>query len=258
MRNLFKWTRKSHLIFLLGCSKENFFYTLHGIYLLLNYGLNCHLADRQGNTPLTYLHHLLDRGLTSEATVLCHVLQLSRCDINHVNKANRTLLSYSVAKGDSAASLTRLLLNFGAKVFNLGREDQVNLDLVESLHREREQSAFTWFLRSLMEMRMGLDNCEETIYLMGTAMGEDPNQMRSHVTRTMLHLAHSARAMGPLFQNLKQKLLPFWTKPQPLKYLCLKQIRQSLGPKKLSELRTLDLPFTMLQYLQLYWTADII
>ena len=55
--------------------------------------------------------------------------------------------------------------------------------------------------------------------------------------------------------KVRAKMAPFWTRPQRLGYLCLRQVRKSIGPKKLSEdrllLETLNIPNTMLGYLQL-------
>ena len=55
--------------------------------------------------------------------------------------------------------------------------------------------------------------------------------------------------------QVRAKMAPFWTRPQRLGYLCLRQVRKSIGPKKLSEdrllLETLNIPNTMLGYLQL-------
>ena len=64
-------------------------------------------------------------------------------------------------------------------------------------------------------------------------MGEEPEWMRTHVSRLMLELGHNFRAVGPLFQQVKRRLAPYWSQPQALKYLCLKQIRRAIGPKNL-------------------------
>ena len=70
-----------------------------------------------------------------------------------------------------------------------------------------------------------------------------------------MHLGHSRLALGPVFNEVRAKMAPFWTRPQRLGYLCLRQVRKSIGPKKLSEdrllLETLNIPNTMLSYLQL-------
>ena len=126
---------------------------------------------------------------------------------------------------------------------------------MDRLAAERERSAFTWFLRSVMEEGGGLAGRAETLSLLSHAMGDEPVRMQAHVMRVMMHLGHSRLALGPVFNEVRAKMAPFWTRPQRLGYLCLRQVRKSIGPKKLSEdrllLETLNIPNTMLGYLQL-------
>lgn len=195
--------------------------------------------DSLGNTPLLQIQHLLCRQLFTEAFEIASFMILessmsSGIKVNHVNVANRTLLTYSVVHGDACAPLTRLLLNFGAKVWPFKAVDIGDTHIIDKLYQEREQSSFTWFLRSLMERGCLLNDANETLYLLGTSMGEEPARMRRHVTRTMLQLGKGVLANGPLFLQLKGSLMPFWCKPQELRYQCLKSIRRSLGPKRLS------------------------
>ena len=72
-----------------------------------------------------------------------------------------------------------------------------------------------------------------TLELLCHAMGENPARMRAHVPRTMLELGKGAGVNGPLFVRLKERLAPFWQRPQPLRYQCLKRIRRAMGPKRL-------------------------
>lgn len=228
---------------------------MHAIYILLYIGYDTTLEDHQGNNAITSVQHMLAKGLFTEATILAHLLLLAKCNVNHVNMQDRTLLSYSVSKGDLSAPLTRMLLNFGAKVWPADHVHPSDCDVIEMIHRERERSTFTWFLRALMEQKIGMSDVNETIYLLGTAMGEEPNFMRKHVTRTMLQLGQYFNAMGPLFHEVKQRLAPYWTRPQPLKFLCLKQVRHLIGPKNMSDaqhLSNLEVPQSILQFLQLF------
>ncbi len=162
--------------------------------------------------------------------------------INRVDAAsNRTLLSCSVSYGDKSADLTRLLLNYGAKVWpaeeadpsaasgNAADDDRI----VSQLARDRDQSAFTWFLRSVMR-RQTLAGSEATLDLLCHAMGEQPCRMRRHVPRTMLELGKGAGVNGPIFLRLKERMAPFWSRPQPLRYQCLKGIRKAMGAKRLN------------------------
>ena len=49
---------------------------------------------------------------------------------------------------------------------------------MDRLAVERERSAFTWFLRSVMEDGSGLAGREETLRLLSHAMGDDPVRMQ--------------------------------------------------------------------------------
>jgi hypothetical protein len=199
---------------------------------------------------------MLAKELFQEAHLLALLfLQTGSADINHANAAGRTILSHSVAHGDAAILTSRLLINHGAKVLPANPVVDISKgsSIVAQLALERERSAFTWFLRSVMD-NSGLAGCDETISLLSHAMGDDPVRMESHVMRVMMHLGHSILAMGPVFNEIRAKMAPFWTRPQGLRYLCLRQIRKSIGPKKLSEdrlMETLNIPNTMMNYLQL-------
>ena len=154
---------------------------------------------------------------------------------NAVNAANRTLLSYAVACGDAAADLTRALLNGGARVWPSPEVDPDRLsdgEVVSALAAERDQSAFAAFVREVVR-RQSLEGFEATLDLLAHAMGEEPARMRAHVPRTMLELGKGAGVNGPLFVRLKERLAPFWRRPQPLRYQCLKRIRRAMGPKRL-------------------------
>ena len=77
---------------------------------------------------------------------------------------------------------------------------------MDRLAAERERSAFTWFLRSVMEDAggSGLAGRAETLSLLSHAMGDDPVRMQSHVMRVMMHLGHSRLALGPVFNEVSK------------------------------------------------------
>ena len=74
---------------------------------------------------------------------------------------------------------------------------------MDRLASERERSAFTWFLRSVME-EGGLDGRAETLRLLSHAMGDEPVRMQAHVMRVMMHLGHSRLALGPVFNEVSK------------------------------------------------------
>jgi len=241
------YTALHHLI--QGCSKENFALVEEAVELLLSqnnlnpttFTCNPDIYDSQDhNSPLTGLHVLLDRNMPQASLVkLAQLLLAHDFNADHINGQERTLLTYSVSKGDSALDLTRCLLNHGALILP-ARSNVV-----------RDRSAFTWLVRSLMK-EQSLDSHRETILLLCQNMAEvvGPEAMRSHTLSTMIHLGHSASVMAPLFLQLKSILAPFWSQPLDLVHLCRSSIRHSLGPKNLSLGTTkLNLPPSLSQYL---------
>lgn len=214
--------------------------------LLLETGLiDPKSQDDLGNTPLLQIQHLLRRNLFQEAADIANlILTDERVDVDHVNRKNRSLLSYSVTYADKAVGLTRLLLNTGAGVWPAPDTTSTSAsdDVIQKLTTEREQSSFTWFLRSLMDRSCYLDQASGTLYLLGTKMGEEPVRMKNHVFRTMLHLGKGAARNGALFLQLKLSLMQYWCRPQDLKYQCLKRVRSTVGPKRLARGAAARLP----------------
>lgn len=239
------FTALHHLI--QGCSKENFAPVVEAAELLLSQLETCNpnIYDLQDhNSPLTGLHMLLDRNLPQSSLVkLANLLLAHDFDANHINGHERTLLTYSVSKGDLYLDLTKLLLNHGALILP-ARSNIV-----------RDRSAFTWLVRSLMK-EQSLDGHRETILLLCQNMAEvdGPEAMRSHTLSTMIHLGHSASVMGPLFTQLRSLIAPFWSQPLDLVHLCRNSIRRSLGPKNISlGVTQLNLPPSLSQYLHYYF-----
>ena len=228
--------------------------------VLLTSGADPSATDADGNTPLLQLRSLLDAELFSEAAEVAGILiNESGCDVNAINACDRTILSYSVAHADSSIALTRLLLNSGAQVWpDVAAQtaaSQQSSSTIDALAREKDLSAFTWFLRALMRREhVTLDDAEETLYLLCIVMGEQPSRMRQHVHRTMMQLGRSRSLNGPLFRKIHSAMIPYWARPQELRYICLKSIRKSLGPKRLSSggaTSRLSLPKKLQHYVEL-------
>ena len=102
--------------------------------------------------------------------------------------------------------------------------------------------------------RFSLEKTDNTVYLLSSAMGEDPQRMKRHVSRIMLQLGgKGGAANGPLFLRLKLQMMPYWSKPQELRYQCMKNIRRSLGPKRLatSGEKKLRIPTKLQKYIKL-------
>ena len=138
-----------------------------------------------------------------------------------------------------------------------------------SLAEERHQSAFTWFLQSVMETH-SLQNTDETIKLICQGMSEEEEtsgKLKSHVLSSMIDVGkYGNRTCAPIFVELKKRMSIYWRLPQPLTYHCLKTIRKSLRRPKIvlsqasisssslemnSSLDQLNIPSRIMSYLQL-------
>ena len=104
-------------------------------------------------------------------------------------------------------------------------------DFENTCCRVRHAGHYSTLQYNFLQISQGF---ESTLELLCHAMGENPARMRSHVPRTMLELGKGAGVNGPLFVRLKERLAPFWSRPQPLRYQCLRRIRRAMGPKRLS------------------------
>jgi hypothetical protein len=229
-----------------GCSKENVKCVLEATQMILNQSeLKPDVAEfKDQDTPLTSLRHLLDRNLPQESLLHLASFYLAQFNADHINGHQRTLLTYSVATGDSVLELTRLLLNHGALVLP-----------PRSKNTLRDRSAFTWLLKSLMR-EQSIEKHRDTLLLLCQNMTEvvGPEVMRTHVLSTMVHLGHSASVMAPLFLQIRSFVAPFWSQPLPLVHLARSSIRHSLGPKNVaSGVTKLNLPPSLSQYLHYYF-----
>jgi len=203
-----------------------------------------------GNTPLLDLSYLLENNHYQEAADLASFLLTyggKNCNVNAVNHEGRSLLSYAVTYLDKTAELTRVLVNHGARVW----PEENSLNSVSGIDRDREQSAFTWFLRAVIHQR-GLAYTDITLDCLCHEMGRSPVRMKSHVIRVMISEGKFPRVLGPIFAQLKLTMAPFWTEPQHLRYLAWNSVRRSLGPKRLGPgSQQLGLPTPLTNYLTL-------
>ena len=112
---------------------------------------------------------------------------------------------------------------------------------LHSLEIERHQSAFTWFLHSVMET-YSLQNTEETVRLICQGMSEEvggsSGNLKNHVLSTMVHVGKygNRNCVAPIFVELKKQMSVYWSLPQPLTYHCLKAIRKSLSLRPKNDL----------------------
>jgi len=236
-------TALHHLI--QGCSKENFSLILTCIELLLDHQPDLNLTESQDqDSVFSCFRYFLPSNLAGATASESLVPLISKFldqspNVNHINAHQRTLLTYTVAQGDTRLDLTRMLLNNGSLVVPAHSQ------------RWRDRSAFTWLVRSVMTSQ-DLRGHHETLLLLCQNMVDimGPEAMREHVLSTFLHLGRNANLHGPLIMDLKARVAAFWKQPLPLLSLCRKTIRQSLGPKNTSS-RTarLHLPPSLTQYL---------
>ena len=223
---------------------------------LLAAGASVTLTDSGGNTALTCLQHLLRQERLPDAAGIAELLLSTiaassdqSCDVNWVNQEGRSLLSYSVSYLDASAELTRVLVNHGGRVWpHPAPSAPLSVDAITA---DREESAFTWFLRTVISLP-DLGRAEATLACLCHEMGRDPTRMKAHVLRVLLSEGRHPRVLGPLYLQLKLTMAPFWSEPQQLRYLAWKSVRRSLGPKRLNAgSRQLGLPSPLRRYITL-------
>ena len=187
---------------------------------LLSQGADPNTVDNYGETPLISVRHLLLQRRFNEAyaivCLLTNNLELA-VDVNAVDKRQHTLLAYSVGFGDITENVTRHLLNSGADVWQDHTNDKLSDD-----------SAFKFFLKSLMQNNTTIDLSKKTLEMLCTAMSEQHHRMGKHIDRCMIEMGVAPRVNGPLFKRLRTIMAPFMGKPQSLKNLCLTSIRRSV------------------------------
>jgi len=217
--------------------------------LLLEVGASLEMRDSTGATPLLTISKLLEgKQFTVAASLATLLLSSPLCDVNSMDSMGRTLLSYSVSYLDSSSELTRVLVNHGAKVWPTTMPTNPS---VEEVVQDKEQSAFTWFLRAVIRQR-NLDTTDATLNCLNHVMGKAPRRMKEHVIRIMVSEGRYPRVLGPVFLQLKLAMEPFWCEPPALRYLAWRSVRRSLGPRRLERgALQLGLPRPIATYLTL-------
>merc|ERR1712088_1092206 len=166
--------------------------------VLLQAGASLDQRDLEGSTPLVSLVCLLEQKQFAVAAQLAALFLASdsNCDVNSVNQEGRSLLSYSVTYLDSSAELTRLLVNHGARVWPSPTVPKN--PTVDQIRQDKEQTAFTWFLRAVIKQRT-LASTDTTLNCLSHEMGKQPRRMKAHVLRVMVSEGRHPRVLGPVF-----------------------------------------------------------
>ena len=232
---------------------------------LLEAGADPNIPDNNGDTPLLTTRHLFDRQAFSTVHGVIRVLiyeyptvsgnvQNKKVNVNATNLSRRTILSFAVQHGDRAADVSRLLLNSGASVWPendlifseyrskysqkstqiLSRGDSNCSQASSGVKEESSESAFKWYLRSLMRGTTSIKDSKQTLYMLCTAMESQQHNasMGQHIDKTMMELGVAPKINGPLFKQLRTEIMPFITKPQSLRFICIKSIRKSIGRRQ--------------------------
>ena len=242
------------------------------VVALLEAGAHLDIRDSSGRTPLLCLEAMLRQARFQDCAQICQLFLSGevennlasriggyrgqrlrggrgQCDVNSVDGSGRSLLSYSVTYLDLSAEVTRVLINSGGRVWR--GPAPTSPASVEDLAKDREESAFTWFLRSLIHSN-NFSNAESTLNCICHEMGRDPGRMKTHVQRVMVTEGKHPKVLGPLYLKLKLAMCPFWSEPQHLRYLAWNSIRRSIGPKRLSSRsQQLGLPVALRKYITL-------
>ncbi|XP_045109802.1 uncharacterized protein LOC123503816 isoform X2 [Portunus trituberculatus] len=187
---------------------------------LLAHGADVSVRDNAGETPLHLVRNLLRQGLYQRAAQVAKILLQAGAQVDAANNEGRTLLTYSVEHLDDSLPLTRALFNHGASAW--GAADGT----------DKDQSVFTWFLKAVITHRR-VENCAYTVAILSHMMADNPHRMHQHVLRTMFRQSRCYKVLGPVFLELKTLMMPHWTQPPTLTFLCWRTVRHSLTPKRI-------------------------
>ena len=112
-----------------------------------------------------------------------------------VNLQGRSLLSQSVTFLDESIDLTRVLINHGARVWP--DSGLTNPTSVAEIIQDKEQSAFTWFLRAVIKQRP-LASTDTTVNCLSHEMGKQPRRMKVGLSKmsnkTLMYIFAGSRS----------------------------------------------------------------
>lgn len=178
--------------------------------------------DDHGDSPLTMVRYMLEDGNFEEAKEVAEILLDEGADPNHRNVCGWSTLGYSAIHQDSSLSLTRSLLNSGAKILPIDDKDM------------KTDQPFRVLLRSIIKCQ-SLDNGRESIKLFGQVMSQNPQEMAVHVQTAIVAEGSLITANAPvLIKEIQSTLSILWLRPKPLRLLSLQASRRKLGLKRLN------------------------
>lgn len=195
------------------------------VRLLVEAKVGINDKDDHGDSPLTMLRHLLDDGMFNETKEVAEMLLDHGADPNHRNICGWSALAYSAIHQDSSLSLTRSLLNSGAKILPVDDKDKLT---------DQPYLPLRVLLRSVVKCQ-SLDNARESVKIFGQVMSQDANKMKEHVLASMVAEGSLKTSNAPeLFKEIQSTLSYFWLRPKPLLHLSLQASRRKLGLKRLN------------------------
>lgn len=222
--------------------------------LFIQAGSDVNAANVEGRTLLTYSVQYFD-----DSFELTRLLINSGATVWPLNTEIISGNSIGYIKSDSQiTNQFQTHLKPPSDVTNVFRLDKNEKEVlyfgpqIRETSNYEKNSAFTWFLRSIIRCRKLNSNAEKTLAVLCEIMGENPERMHAHVMRTMFRHAKCFKVLGPVFYQLKSFMMPYWRQPKDLKYLCRKEIRKILGSARLrSDANKLALPKKMVNYILL-------
>ena len=123
-------------------------------------------------------HGVTSQPVTVSLSEIIFLILLLTCVVTPflpVNLQGRSLLSQSVTFLDESIDLTRILINHGARVWP--DSELTKPTSVAEIIQDKEQSAFTWFLRAVIKQRT-LASTDTTLNCLSHEMGKQPRRMK--------------------------------------------------------------------------------
>jgi hypothetical protein len=237
---------------------------------LLQAGADPNIPDNKGETPLLTTRFLFEKNMYSVAHAIIRILIYDypavsgninhrKVNVNATNSSRGSLLFYAVQNGDNTADVTRLLLNSGSSVWKeevdplecktkrTQKRSPEGLNCSQARNvKSNNDSAFKWYLQSLMRGSTDINSSKKTLYMLCTAMESQQHDtsMGQHIDKAMLELGVAPKINGPLFKKLRAEISPFIAKPQSLRFICIKSIRKSIGKRQRQQMIRVSSPPT--------------